>query len=226
MTLRKCCFSGLRSTANLCVHSSWAPLSCCSRRRHLVHTCPRAHDRYILEQLWEEREHDFEKILFLWVVLHSELVRALELGVNELVDAILQRGGAECETSRAGASATEVQPLRFPTKRSKAVARGLIQSMFKPMANQRGEVCVPTPCLPEIQAVDALGSRHEGRDFKKLAVAPRRSQLIGCLPQAGAGGCCCNRSMSRHCHNCMGNLFSCVFAREALGGASSLIRSI
>ena len=30
MTLRKCCFSGLRSTANLCVHSNWAPLSCCS----------------------------------------------------------------------------------------------------------------------------------------------------------------------------------------------------
>ena len=148
--------------------------------------------------------------------------RALELGAAELlqlVHAILQRGGAECETSRAGASATEVQPLRFPTKRSKAVARGLIQSMLKPMANQRGEVCVPTPCLPEIQAVDALGSRHEGRDFKKLAVAPRRSQLIGC--QAGAAGCCCSRrSMSRHCHNCMGNLFSCVFAREALGATT------
>ena len=36
-------------------------------------------------QLWEEREHDFEKMLLLWVALHSELVRALELGAAELL---------------------------------------------------------------------------------------------------------------------------------------------
>ena len=164
MTLRKCCFSGLRSTANLCVHSNWAPMS------SLMPSCSVAAQS----------------------VRHPEPEQAQPKS-SLFVSRQKKQGGRE-----------RPHPIYVETN-GESTWRGVcVHALF---ARDPGGGCA---------RVEARRARLQEARRCSTPLATHRLYAT-----SGGGGCCCSRrSMSRHCHNCMGNLFSCVFAREALGATT------